>query len=556
MSSSGSQTILIVDDTPANLRLLAGALASEGYRVRAFPSGDLALRAVQEEVPDLALLDINMPGMNGYELCERFRASDALREVPVLFISAMQDTEAKLTAFEKGGLDYITKPFRLEEVSARVKTHLELRVLRQQLEEQNEELARSVEKQKRLTGQLERESRGRIESQQYFVEHLARLDGLARLTALCAKNDTEDGLLRDCAQVAERITGAEHAELLLYDEPGERFRRNPLHSKQLAEAPSWVPAAKVPWVQRALHEGKQLIKDSDTEDGLWASQLQGLGFQSAVAVPVMAGTRVLGVLLAASRFSRQFDSASQSTIQEFAGTVGANLGLFRALRVLEADLDTADSVITSVLPVAVSDRLRGGESEIADRVALAGVFFCDLAGFTAYSAVTEPEEVIRMLQETFGLLETACVECGVEKIKTIGDAFMAVSGVSVAVDDPVGSIAEFALAAKAVLSEHLERIDIGVGFRVGIHAGPVIAGVLGSDRLFFDIWGDTVNFASRLESSAAHGEVRCSDALRRALGERFRFADCGMIPLKGKGEQQVWALLGQAEEAGSGELGE
>jgi signal transduction histidine kinase len=135
--------ILIVDDTPANLQLLAGMLKEHGYRVRPVPSGKLAIQAVQKEKPDLILLDINMPEMNGYEVCEHLKADDALKEIPVLFISALDETIDKIKAFAAGGVDYVTKPFQFEEVEARVQTHLHLRRLQIELERQNRQLQES-----------------------------------------------------------------------------------------------------------------------------------------------------------------------------------------------------------------------------------------------------------------------------------------------------------------------------------------------------------------------------------------------------------------------------
>lgn len=130
-------SILIVDDTPANLQVLAGMLKERGYKVRPAPSGELALLAARREPPDLILLDINMPEMNGYEVCERLKADDALRSIPVIFISALTESLDKVHAFAKGGLDYITKPFQMEELHARVETHLKLRRLQIELEEAN-----------------------------------------------------------------------------------------------------------------------------------------------------------------------------------------------------------------------------------------------------------------------------------------------------------------------------------------------------------------------------------------------------------------------------------
>ncbi len=129
--------ILVVDDTPANLRLLAELLKERGYTVRPVLSGKHALRVTQTEAVDVILLDIRMPHMDGYEVCRRIKAQEATRDIPILFLSALNDIFDKVKAFEVGGVDYITKPFQVEEVLARVKTHLTLRTLQKALEEKN-----------------------------------------------------------------------------------------------------------------------------------------------------------------------------------------------------------------------------------------------------------------------------------------------------------------------------------------------------------------------------------------------------------------------------------
>lgn len=146
---SETQTVMIVDDTAENLRLLSEMLSGTGYRVRAFSGGATALQAARRDPPDLILLDIGMPGMDGYQVCEALKQDDDLRGVPVLFLSALRDINAKIRAFSTGGLDYIEKPFRFEEVEARVKTHLQLRQLQLQLEEHNERLELRVAEQVR-----------------------------------------------------------------------------------------------------------------------------------------------------------------------------------------------------------------------------------------------------------------------------------------------------------------------------------------------------------------------------------------------------------------------
>jgi two-component system sensor histidine kinase/response regulator len=132
--------ILIVDDTPANLVLLSQILRARGYKVRPVPSGPLALDAAQAAPPDLVLLDVNLPEMSGYEVCERLKVSERTRDVPILFISALDNLDSKVKAFKAGGVDYITKPFQVEEVTARVATHLTLRQLQKQMQSINADL--------------------------------------------------------------------------------------------------------------------------------------------------------------------------------------------------------------------------------------------------------------------------------------------------------------------------------------------------------------------------------------------------------------------------------
>ena len=136
-------SILAVDDTPANLQVLAGMLKDRGYKVRPVPGGKLALLAARRDPPDLILLDINMPEMNGYEVCEHLKSDDDLKGIPVIFISALTEQLDKVKAFAIGGVDYITKPFQMEELHARVETHLKLRRLQIELEESNARLAKA-----------------------------------------------------------------------------------------------------------------------------------------------------------------------------------------------------------------------------------------------------------------------------------------------------------------------------------------------------------------------------------------------------------------------------
>ena len=136
-------SILVVDDVPENLKLMSGILKERGYKVRAVPSGPLALETARLIPPELILLDINMPEMNGYEVCQRLKADKALADIPIIFLSALNETEDKVNGFRAGGVDYITKPFQVEEVYARVECQLNLQQLRKNLEQRNNELTQT-----------------------------------------------------------------------------------------------------------------------------------------------------------------------------------------------------------------------------------------------------------------------------------------------------------------------------------------------------------------------------------------------------------------------------
>jgi DNA-binding response OmpR family regulator len=144
-------TVLVVEDNPDNLRLLAGIL-NDSYTVRLAPNGERALATIRKEAPGLILLDIMMPSMDGFEVCRQLKRNEDTADIPVIFISAMNETVDKMKAFTLGGVDYITKPFKAEEVLARVKTHMTLRNLQLRLEKKNAELQKALDEIKVLQG--------------------------------------------------------------------------------------------------------------------------------------------------------------------------------------------------------------------------------------------------------------------------------------------------------------------------------------------------------------------------------------------------------------------
>jgi diguanylate cyclase (GGDEF)-like protein len=168
-----SNNILIVDDTPENLTVLRQMLTEHGFRVRPALSGEIALKAIQADLPDIVLLDVMMPGMDGFEICRQLKSEERTRDVPVLFISALNETEDKVKGFQVGGVDFITKPFNTAEVLARVETHLSLRNMQKKIEAQNIQLLGEIEERKQAEKALEGANRK--------LEQLASLDGLTEI---------------------------------------------------------------------------------------------------------------------------------------------------------------------------------------------------------------------------------------------------------------------------------------------------------------------------------------------------------------------------------------
>ncbi|GAB4442231.1 MAG: hypothetical protein Kow0031_24310 [Anaerolineae bacterium] len=193
-------TLLIVDDTPTNLALLFKALEREGYRVLVNTSGEAALHTAQKILPDIIMLDVMMPGIDGFETCQRLKSNPATADIPVIFLTALTDTVDKVKGFRLGAVDYVTKPIEMAELLARVKTHLTLRQLRVQLEQRNAELTVSNEKLQEALGTIKTLS-GLVPICAWCHNKIRDADGWVDLVVYL-RNNTEaeftHGLCPDC----------------------------------------------------------------------------------------------------------------------------------------------------------------------------------------------------------------------------------------------------------------------------------------------------------------------------------------------------------------------
>lgn len=332
--------VLVVDDVDANVKLLEARLTADYFEVRTARSGREALEICANERADVVLLDVMMPGMDGYEVCRRLKANPVTRDIPVIFLTAKTDATDEENGFEVGAVDYIHKPFSGPIVLARVRTQLAL--------------------------------------------------------------------------------------------------------------------------QDALAQARE-------------AQNQ------------------------------------------------------------------ADELLHALLPKKAADEIRSIGTVIPRRYDNVAVLFCDVTNFTSYCDKHEPEDVVSRLDALFVIFERVTARHGLEKIKTIGDGFMAAGGLLHEIQDPIGSAVRCGLEMASTL------IDARLGWevRVGVHAGPVVAGVVGQERYQFDIWGDTVNVAARMSDKSKPGHVAVTKAVWEQVASRFEAEDFGDMEVKGKGTIAVFGIRPQ-----------
>ncbi len=366
-------SILIVDDSVNNLTLLERILSRKGYQVQLASSGKQAIESVNLAQPDLILLDIMMPGMDGYEVCSRLKASDRTRGIPIIFLSALVEVSSKVKAFNAGGVDYITKPFEPIEVVTRVENQLRLRELELQLRDKNKMLQREIAD-------------------------------------------------REQAEIETRL------------------------------------------------------------------------------------------LLETTKFQK----------------------------------DEIEQLLLNILPKAIAERLQNGQSIIADSFSDVSVLFADLVGFTNFASQKSATETVKVLNQIFSQFDQLSLQHGLEKIKTIGDAYMVVGGLPEPQENHPLAIAQMALDMQAAVASFNTKNNHSFSLRIGINIGGVVAGVIGLTKFSYDLWGDTVNVAHRMESNGIPGEIQVTDAVYERLKDKFSFKLRGAIEIKGKGEMMAYFLVGRS----------
>jgi adenylate cyclase len=215
-----------------------------------------------------------------------------------------------------------------------------------------------------------------------------------------------------------------------------------------------------------------------------------------------------------------------------------------ALVALRGEQDRAESLLLNILPRSIAEKLKAQPQTIADQFTAASILFADVVDFTPRSEHLSPAEVVGLLDDLFSHFDTLAERYELEKIKTIGDCYMVAAGVPVPRPDHARALAMMALDMLEAMRAGEAMGDLGMELRIGINSGPVVAGVIGRKRFLYDLWGDAVNIASRMESQGTAGRIQVTRATFELLEDEFHFEPRGTVTVKGKGDMETWYLVG------------
>jgi len=488
LGSDKKGVILIVDDNPDTLELLFFFLID--FTVLVANDGKSAIQKVEQCQPDLILLDVMMPGIDGFETCRRLKASESSKDIPVIFMTALSETGDKVKGFDVGAVDYITKPIQEEVLKARITTHLTIRNLNRNLVEQNKKLQAEIRERQQKEEELRLSNQAIAASSNGIVIADAR---------------KPDVPITYVNPAFERLTGYEAQEVI-----GRNCR---------------------------------FLQGNDTDqpalDELRAALREGRG-----CMVVLSNYRKDGTLF--------WNELSISPIYDADGNVTHFVGIQSditerkvAQEALHYQQEQTENLLLNILPKPIAERLKLEPSTIADSFEEVSVLFADLVGFTEFSSRRSAKELVEFLNVIFSEFDQLVEKHGLEKIKTIGDAYMVVAGLPTARSDHADAIAQMALDMQQSLDKVNAKTGESFSMRIGINSGAVVAGVIGLKKFSYDLWGDTVNTASRMESLGIPGTIQVTTETYERLRDKYLFEERGAISVKGKGEMTTYLLIGK-----------
>lgn len=484
--------VLVVEDDKTSLHLLVRLLKQASYQVDEAIDSAAAYQRVAHRLPDLILLDVMLPDSNGYEICKTLKADATTRDIPIIFISSLDDSIDKVQAFEAGAADYITKPFQAAEVLARVRNQINLYYQRRQLSQQNALLLQEV---------LERAQ----------VERALR-DAESKYISIF-ENATA-GMFKSTGNGRYLNVNPALASILGYDTPEDMIAGIKDIGSQIYVQPKRLDELMV------YLKCYDKIEDAESEvyrrDGskLWISE---------------------------DIWTVRDDKGDFLYFEGLVHDVSERRQMETELR---QQRQQADRLLGNILPYQIAQRLKVGTRTIAESFDQVSILFADIVDFTAASGVMTPRELVKLLNEIFSSFDQLAESHALEKIKTIGDAYMVAGGLPVANADHVLAMARMALDMQEAIQQFQRPNGTPYQLRIGINLGPVVAGVIGKRKFAYDLWGTAVNIASRMEATGEPGRIQVTEAVYEALQSHFRLERRGAISVKGGGQMSTYWLLG------------
>ncbi|MGC9502848.1 MAG: adenylate/guanylate cyclase domain-containing protein [Baaleninema sp.] len=328
-------------------------------------------------------------------------------------------------------------------------------------------------------------------------------------------------------------------------------------AKPFIDTSKWYPVTfgrSCGWVEAAWQEGRALwLSVSDSE---WVSDRAAvcdrLLLATVVLCPLQVDEERIGLL---TLFCQNIADRDEELLQMM-DTVGNQIGQFFQRKLAEEALRReqieTEKLLLNILPAAIAKRLKDESKTIADDYTAVTILFADIVGFTKLSSQIPATELVQLLNYVFSAFDRLSERHGLEKIKTIGDAYMVVGGLPEPRPDHAESVAHMALDMQQVITEFNRQTQSSLDIRIGIHTGPVVAGVIGLKKFVYDLWGDTVNIASRMESHGVAGQIQVSVDTYERIRSSFVLTERGTIHVKGKGDMKTYFLLGRKGTAEDG----
>ncbi|WP_008312228.1 adenylate/guanylate cyclase domain-containing protein [Leptolyngbya sp. PCC 6406] len=245
-----------------------------------------------------------------------------------------------------------------------------------------------------------------------------------------------------------------------------------------------------------------------------------------------------GIVLVVNRLKRTSQELEMRVLERTADLHHSN-------QRLSEEQAKSEQLLLNILPEPIADRLKRGEKDISEGFSGVSILFADIVDFTPLSETVPPAELVEILNLVFSAFDRLSEQHGLEKIKTIGDAYMVVGGLPDPRPDHAEAIAEMALSMQATMDQLSRKIDQPLAIRIGINSGPVVAGVIGTKKFIYDLWGDTVNVASRMEAMGISGGIQVAQPTYDLLRDKYCFEDRGEIEIKGKGHMHAYLLKGR-----------